>query len=99
MSDVHGMVRFRPERSCLGPEQEGNIMAKGDVDTYHEGDSWKNKIEGNSRASGVFDTKAEAVAAGRDRARADGVEHVVKKLDGTIGGKNSYGEDKFPPRG
>jgi hypothetical protein len=74
-------------------------MAKGDVDTYHEGENWKNKIEGNSRASGVFDTKAEAVTAGRDRARADRVEHVVKKLDGTIGGKNSYGDDRFPPRG
>ena len=52
---------------------------KGDVETYHEGDQWKNKVEGNSRASSVHDTKKDAQAAGRDMAKSRGVEHVIKK--------------------
>lgn len=31
-------------------------------------------------------------------AKDRGVEHTVKKLDGTIGEKNSYGNDANPPR-
>lgn len=74
-------------------------MAKGDIRTYHEGDSWKNKVEGNQRASSTHATKAEAQAAGRDMARARKVEHSISRLDGTIGEKNSYGSDKNPPKG
>ena len=32
-------------------------------------------------------------------ARDRGVEHVIKKMDGTIGEKNSYGKDSYPPKG
>lgn len=74
-------------------------MAKGDIRTYHEGDSWKVKVEGNQRASSTHATKAEAQAAGRDTARERGVEHSISRLDGTIGEKNSYRPDKNPPRG
>jgi hypothetical protein len=28
-----------------------------------------------------------------------GVEHTIRKLDGTIGEKNSYGDDPHPPKG
>ncbi|MET3176392.1 UNVERIFIED_ORG: hypothetical protein ABIB52_004267 [Arthrobacter sp. UYCu721] len=69
-------------------------MAQGDVETYYEDGAWKNKREGTSRAFGAgYGTKDEAVTAGRDAARADGVEHVIKNQDGQIGAKNSYGED------
>ena len=76
-------------------------MAKGDIDTYREDGVWKNKVEGNQRASGKYDTKADAVAAGRNRAIKDGVEHVIKNMDGTIGAKNTYprSRDQHPPRG
>lgn len=76
-------------------------MAKGDIDTYHEGDNWKNKVEGNQRASATFNTKADAVAAGREAAINRGVEHVIKNMDGTIGAKNTYprSRDQHPPRG
>lgn len=70
-------------------------MAKGDIDTYHEDGQWKNKVEGNQRASSTHDTKKEAQEAGREMARDRKVEHVIKKLDGTVGEKNSYGND--PP--
>lgn len=76
-------------------------MAKGDIDTYFEDGQWKNKVEGNSRASNVHSTKADAQAAGRDMAIDRGVEHVIKKMDGTIGDKNTYprSRDKNPPPG
>lgn len=69
-------------------------MAQGDIETYQEDGSWKNKREGSSRAFGAgYATKDEAVAAGREAAKADGVEHVIKKADGPIASKNSYGND------
>lgn len=74
-------------------------MAKKNIETYREGGQWKNRAQGNQRAAGVFDTKADAQAAGRDRAQRDGVEHIIKKMDGTIGERNSYGNDPHPPKG
>ena len=29
-------------------------MSKGDIETYHEGGHWKNRAQGNGRASNVF---------------------------------------------
>lgn len=76
-------------------------MAKGDVETYYEDGVWKNKVEGNQRASNTADTKAAAQAAGREMAIDRGVEHVIKKMDGTIGEKNTYprSRDNNPPPG
>lgn len=76
-------------------------MASGDVDTYYEDGKWKNKIEGNTRASSVHDRKADAQTAGREMAIDRGVEHVIKKMDGTVGSKNTYprSRDQNPPKG
>jgi hypothetical protein len=74
-------------------------MAKGDIRTYYEDGQWKSKVEGSSRAAHTGGTKAEQQATGRDMAKARGVEHVVTRRDGTIGEKNSYGNDPHPPRG
>lgn len=69
-------------------------MARGDIETYYEDGSWKNKREGAARAFGAgYSTKHEAEAAGREAAQADRVEHVIKNQDGQIGSKNSYGND------
>lgn len=69
-------------------------MAQGDIETYYEKGAWKNKREGSDRAFGAgYGTKDEALAAGRDSAKADSVEHVIKNQDGQIGAKNSYGND------
>lgn len=74
-------------------------MADGDIETYHEGDSWKNRVQGNTRASNTAGTKSEAEAEGRRMARERKVEHIVKKMNGTIGERNSYGNDPQPPKG
>jgi len=74
-------------------------MAKGDVSTYSEDGVWKSKVEGSSRAAHTGGTKAEQTGVGRGMAQARGVEHTIRKLDGTIGEKNSYGDDPNPPKG
>lgn len=76
-------------------------MAKGDIETYYDDGQWKNRPHGNSRASGVCDDKADAQDAGRDMAIDRGVEHFIKKMDGTIGERNTYprSRDRHPPKG
>lgn len=64
-----------------------------------EGGGWGNRSEGASRVAKVFDTKAEAQAAGRETAMRRGTEHVIHNKDGKIGGSNSYGNDPYPPKG
>lgn len=73
-------------------------MAKGDIETYNEGDKWKNRAQGSKRASNTFDTKADAQAKGREMAIDRGVEHVIKKKDGTIGERNTYPRSRDPRR-
>jgi hypothetical protein len=68
-------------------------MAKGDVEAYHEGGKWRNRVEGESSSNSTHDTKQGAVAAGRSMAQDRKVEHIIKNLDGTISERNSYGHD------
>lgn len=74
-------------------------MSKGDIETYFENGAWKNRPQGNTRASNVHATKTAAQSTGRGMAKDRRVEHVIKNKDGTIGQKNSYGRDKHPPKG
>ncbi len=76
-------------------------MAKGDIETYYEDGVWKNRPEGNSRASNTHSTKADAQTEGRKMAIDREVEHVVKRMDGTVGEKNTYprSRDPHPPAG
>lgn len=71
----------------------------GNIETYHEDGQWKNRQQGNDRASKVHGTKAGAQARGREMAKNRGVEHIIKKKNGTIGERNSYGNDPNPPKG
>lgn len=72
---------------------------KKTIETYHEGGQWRSRRQGSNRALSVGGTKAEQVAKGRAAAQRDGVEHIIKKLDGTIGARNSYGNDPRRSRG
>jgi hypothetical protein len=69
------------------------------VETYFENEQWKNKVGGNAEPSNGFDTKAEAQEKGRQMAKELKAEHVIKNQDGTIGERNSYGNDPYPPEG
>lgn len=75
------------------------MAKKPPVHTVPHGDGWANRRAGSSRVSKAFDTKAEAQAAGRQTARRDKVEHLIHRKDGSIGDRNSYGNDPYPPKG
>ena len=75
------------------------MSKKPPVHTVRRGDGWANRREGSDRVSKVYPTKKEAQQAGRATAKREGTEHLIHKRDGTIGERNSYGNDPYPPRG
>ena len=62
-------------------------------------DGWAVRGESAERASGVYDTKAEATATARSIARNQGTELVIHGRDGRIQSKDSHGHDSYPPKG
>ncbi len=60
---------------------------------------WAVKLQGNSKASKVFNTKEPAVKYATDRAKEEKSELIVKRQDGSIQYKNTYGDDPHPPKG
>ncbi len=68
-------------------------MSTGDVETVYANGSWTNLIEGVGPTEDLYQTKDRAVAAGREIAKENGVEHIVKNQDGTIAERSTYGKD------
>jgi len=64
----------------------------------HEG-GWDVKKSGSERASGHYETKADAVKDGRQISRNQGTELFIHRKDGQFKQKDSHGPDKCPPRG
>ena len=60
------------------------------------GPGWWNKLDG--KVLSRHRLKENAVETGREIARRMAVEHTIHLSDGSIGEKNSYGNDPFPPR-
>jgi transcriptional regulator with XRE-family HTH domain len=91
----------QPVRTVRQQTEKGVEMAKKPavVTGPHPGGGWQNKVEGNSRASNVSRTKAEAQAKGRQMAIDRHTEHKIQNKDGKIAERNSYGHDPYPPRG
>ncbi len=63
------------------------------------GEGWSVKTVGASRAAGLFDNKADAVAKGREVAQNNKAELTVQNQNGKIGWKNSYGNDPRESKG
>jgi hypothetical protein len=57
---------------------------------------WCNKV--NGKVVSRHRRKDDALEAGREVARRLKMEHTIHMSDGTIGEKNSYGNDPFPPK-
>nr|MCW2728571.1 hypothetical protein [Aeromicrobium sp.] len=74
-------------------------MPKGDVETYFHGTEWHNRIEGEEAPFHTSDTRERAVAAGKEEAKARKVEHLVHNQDGTVGERESYGNDPRDVKG
>ena len=64
-------------------------MAKGYIHTVYKDGLWVNEIEENDPFGSEYQTKEEAVDAGRIHAIRNQTEHVIHNQDGTIGERNS----------
>ena len=59
---------------------------------------WDSKKNNAQRVSKHFETKEDAMAWSKEKAKQDGAELIPHKMDGTIQNPNSYGNDQCPPR-
>jgi hypothetical protein len=67
-------------------------VGAGDIETFQQNGTWFNRIEGESRTLGAgFETRDDAVRAGRGAAVARQVEHSVKSDEGPSDDKNLFG--------
>jgi hypothetical protein len=64
----------------------------------HE-NGWAVRGAGNSRATSVHETQAEAIAAARDIARNQQSELLIHGRNGQIRERDSFGGDPHPPKG
>jgi uncharacterized protein DUF2188 len=60
------------------------------------GSGWVNQVGGEVVSE--HRKKETAVDRGREIAKDKATEHTIHKKDGTIGEKNSYGNDPNPPK-
>lgn len=61
-----------------------------------DGNGWVNKLGGEEVSH--HRRKDTAVERGREIAIENKTEHAIHNTDGTIGRKNSYGNDSNPPK-
>lgn len=60
---------------------------------------WNVRKGGLSRNSDHFNTKAEAVAAGRIISQNQNTELFIHGMNGQIQARDSHGNDPYPPKG
>lgn len=74
-------------------------MAKPGQHVVPNGAKWSVRRAGAARASGTFDTQAEAIARARDVAKNQKTELFIHGRDGRIRERDTYGSDPHPPKG
>lgn len=68
-------------------------MKKPFVHVVHKGGSWAVEEEGASDKAEQFPNREEAINAGKQLAKQNEVELIIHREDGSIGERNSYGND------
>ncbi len=74
-------------------------MSKKNQHVVPHDDNWAVKGAGNSKATSVHPTQAEAIQRGREIAQNQKSELLIHGENGRIREKNSYGNDPYPPKG
>lgn len=75
-------------------------MARSSHHVVHNSNGgWDVKRNGAQRSSGHFETKEEAVNAGRQISQNQGTELVIHGMNGRIQSSDSHGNDPYPPKG
>ena len=65
-------------------------MVGAAVETYYDKQTWLNRLEGGDRLPGEYPTREAAVDAARPEARVRGVEHVIRRADGSLAERRRY---------
>ncbi len=74
-------------------------MAKRNQHVVPHDRGWAIKPAGGERASSVHDTQREAIDRGREVACNQGTELFIHGRNGQIRGRDSHGNDPYPPKG
>lgn len=74
-------------------------MSKKNQHVVPHEDGWAVRGAGNSRATAVHDTQAQAIEHAREIAQNQHTELFVHGRDGRIRERDSFGNDPFPPKG
>jgi hypothetical protein len=64
-------------------------MGEG-VETYRDGEVWRNRVGRDLPLPGEYRTREAAAEVGRSEARIRGVVHVIRHDDGTVVERNRY---------
>lgn len=75
------------------------MMTKSTHVVSNSDGGWDIKQSGGQRSSGYFETKQEAVDRARTISLNQELELVIHNKDGKIAGKDSHGNDPYPPKG
>lgn len=65
-------------------------MTEGDIETYHAGGLWHNRVVGGIGVLGSYELKDEARSEGRHYAMERGVGHLVRYLSGRVESAEHY---------
>ncbi len=74
-------------------------MGKNQHVTPHPEGGWQVKGAGNQRATVRTETQRQAISIAKQIAKSQQSELFIHRQDGRIRGRNSYGNDPFPPKG
>lgn len=74
------------------------MSSRNNVHVVRRGPQWGALREGGERASGLFDTQAQAIDAAREMARQGQGELLIHGENGRIRARDSYGNDPCPPK-
>jgi hypothetical protein len=75
------------------------VKGKNQYISPHPDGGWQVKGEGNQKATARATTQKEAIEIARLIARNQQSELVIRRADGRIRDKDSYGNDPYPPEG
>ena len=73
------------------PRNEHHVVSRG-------GNGWAVIKNNSNRASGLYNTKQEAINAGRQISINQNTELVIHNRDGKISGSDSHGNVPCPPK-
>jgi hypothetical protein len=63
----------------------------GDIETYCADGTWRNRLVGSGEAlPGEYRTREAASEIARSEARIRGVEHVIRREDGSVADRRRY---------